>query len=489
MKNKKTLAFLCALSFAMALTVGACAKKSNKTDSAGDESNTSSEGGGTSSSQSGGEVKKWTVTFDSQGGSPVSPVQVENGKTVAKPANPTRSDYDFTGWYQEAAAVTEFDFATPITSNWTLFAGWTASGGGHVDPPEPPVEGYAYYVSVGVHQYGLSVFTGGSLLENQTGEYYVEGLTVATDEALVFYDSENNPITEKIGPNSGDNNGVATDSGFKIHNSADNVTIYFQTWQDGGHSFWVTGYEDGGTPPEPPVGESYYVSIGGVEAELVTNTGATLLENQTGEYYAEYASVAKDAAVVFYDTQKNAITESIGPDSGDNNGVGSAGSFHIHNDAVNVTVYFKTWQDGGHSFWITGYEAGGSVVPDGAHGPEGSELVSWYIVGQGSLFSDSWSIEGGVQLYSNPDAPTDKGCILSLTIEVGNVFKVTNGTDWYGYDKVDQWDDPSNLGRNHFSAVSDGYGGSNIQCDITGVYDIYVNSSGNFWIQAAAELA
>ena len=36
--------------------------------------------------------------------------------------------------------------------------------------------------------------------------------------------------------------------------------------------------------------------------------------------------------------------------------------FAIHNDAENISVYFKNWKDGGHSFWITGYEKDASVT-------------------------------------------------------------------------------------------------------------------------------
>ena len=127
------------------------------------------------------------------------------------------------------------------------------------------------------------------------------------------------------------------------------------------------------------------------------------------------------------------------------------------------------------------------VTPSGAHGPDGSTAVSWYLCGEGSLWdSTGWTIAGGVQLFSNPDSETDKGCILSLPVAVGDNFKVTNGTEWFGYDKVDQYESAGNAGRTNFEALNDGYGGSNIKCTVAGTYDIYVNKDGKFWIQLSA---
>ena len=69
---------------------------------------------------------QYTVTFNyNYDGAPAATVQtVEEGKTVAEPTDPERGEYTFTGWYTEAACSNEFDFATAITANITLYAGW-----------------------------------------------------------------------------------------------------------------------------------------------------------------------------------------------------------------------------------------------------------------------------------------------------------------------------------------------------------------------------
>ena len=69
------------------------------------------------------EAKTYTVTFDSNGGSDVSPKtqSVKEGEKVQKPSDPTRDEYDFKGWKNNGA---DFSFDTPISSDITLKAEW-----------------------------------------------------------------------------------------------------------------------------------------------------------------------------------------------------------------------------------------------------------------------------------------------------------------------------------------------------------------------------
>ena len=69
------------------------------------------------------EINKYTVTFDSKGGSAVAAQTVEHGKTVAAPEAPTKDGAEFAGWTLGGAA---YDFATPVTGNITLTAQWKA---------------------------------------------------------------------------------------------------------------------------------------------------------------------------------------------------------------------------------------------------------------------------------------------------------------------------------------------------------------------------
>ena len=67
-------------------------------------------------------VPTYTVTFNSNGGSPVLECAVAKGTTIAEPAIiPTRSDLDFCGWVNGNAA---YDFTAAVTSDITLTAAW-----------------------------------------------------------------------------------------------------------------------------------------------------------------------------------------------------------------------------------------------------------------------------------------------------------------------------------------------------------------------------
>ena len=67
-----------------------------------------------------------TVTFDSKGGSNVTPVTVADGSGITAPASPTKQGYTFAGWCTDSGATIAYSFGTPVTGNITLYAKWSA---------------------------------------------------------------------------------------------------------------------------------------------------------------------------------------------------------------------------------------------------------------------------------------------------------------------------------------------------------------------------
>lgn len=73
------------------------------------------------------EKSKYTVQFVSEHGS-FADQTIEHGKPIGtgKPTIPTVEGFTFDGWYADEDRTKEFDFSTPITSNTTVYAKWTA---------------------------------------------------------------------------------------------------------------------------------------------------------------------------------------------------------------------------------------------------------------------------------------------------------------------------------------------------------------------------
>lgn len=65
--------------------------------------------------------KKYTVEFDSKGGSTVTSQEVKRGASATRPADPTREGYIFDNWYFEDVI---YDFSTEVKKNIKLEARW-----------------------------------------------------------------------------------------------------------------------------------------------------------------------------------------------------------------------------------------------------------------------------------------------------------------------------------------------------------------------------
>ena len=67
-------------------------------------------------------IKKYTVKFDSNGGTIVKAIEVKENEKIKKPKDPTKDGYYFDGWYYKNKL---FNFNTKITKNITLKAHWS----------------------------------------------------------------------------------------------------------------------------------------------------------------------------------------------------------------------------------------------------------------------------------------------------------------------------------------------------------------------------
>ena len=63
-----------------------------------------------------------TLTFETNGGSAINPITVRHGNAVARPADPTKDKYTFIGWYADPEFTEEYDFATVLEADKTIYA-------------------------------------------------------------------------------------------------------------------------------------------------------------------------------------------------------------------------------------------------------------------------------------------------------------------------------------------------------------------------------
>ncbi|MDR2712689.1 MAG: S-layer homology domain-containing protein, partial [Clostridiales bacterium] len=76
----------------------------------------------------------YNVNFESNGGSDVTKQIVAAGGKAAKPADPTKEDFVFAGWFADKELTKEYYFDISVNANLTLYAKWAE--------PEPEPEAW-----------------------------------------------------------------------------------------------------------------------------------------------------------------------------------------------------------------------------------------------------------------------------------------------------------------------------------------------------------
>lgn len=72
----------------------------------------------------GGGTIRYTVKFDSNGGSSVSNQTALKNTTIKEPEAPQKEDCIFAGWFVDEELTTPFDFSSKIANSFTLYAKW-----------------------------------------------------------------------------------------------------------------------------------------------------------------------------------------------------------------------------------------------------------------------------------------------------------------------------------------------------------------------------
>ncbi len=70
-------------------------------------------------------VNEYSVTFVTNGGTEIPPVQVAYGEPVTEPEAPEKKSFAFAGWYADESLETPYDFTAKITADTVVYAKWT----------------------------------------------------------------------------------------------------------------------------------------------------------------------------------------------------------------------------------------------------------------------------------------------------------------------------------------------------------------------------
>ncbi len=101
---------------------------------------------------------KYSVFFDTRGGSEIAPYSLEEGDKIARPTNPTKEMFIFNDWYTDTTYTVPFEFGSGMPAhNITVYAGW-----------------------IGEASVKITYNANGGLFDGNATEYSVSGLVGAT---------------------------------------------------------------------------------------------------------------------------------------------------------------------------------------------------------------------------------------------------------------------------------------------------------------------
>ena len=80
---------------------------------------------GSKSSGGSGSTKRYTVSFNTNGGNKITSQTVAKNNSVKDPTAPIKENFEFAGWYTDKELTTKYDFTEKVTKSFTLYAKWT----------------------------------------------------------------------------------------------------------------------------------------------------------------------------------------------------------------------------------------------------------------------------------------------------------------------------------------------------------------------------
>ena len=155
-------------------------------------------------------INKYTITFDTDGGSEIAPITQDYGTTIAKPTDPTKTGYTFAGWYTDAACTNAWNFGSNMLTDHdiTLYARWVrnavrkATITGSVELGNRPAVGAVVELMLGNRKIAAATTDANGVYSFQTVETGLYNIVAAKDgktrTALVNVDSAGSYTVDMI---------------------------------------------------------------------------------------------------------------------------------------------------------------------------------------------------------------------------------------------------------------------------------------------------
>ena len=142
----------------------------------------------------------FTVTFNSNGGTPVPTVTMAKNAKVKEPKDPEKEGYVFKGWYTDARFAEKYDFDARVINNLTLYARWFTEDydeDAHICPSEKFID---LDTSLWYHEATDSIIGSGLMYGTSSDKFSPDGLLTRAMLVTVLHRLENQPQTDAKTP-------------------------------------------------------------------------------------------------------------------------------------------------------------------------------------------------------------------------------------------------------------------------------------------------